>query len=127
MHKRIAISWDVVRGYHVDLPTYQMIGRTWLPLQKNLLHEDGAFPQADPKDVMALKPTVIVMIPDDECVNAEGQICRLSTSKKYAGHPVFSSGDWTPPLLHDFHPIELDPPKDMTLFQKIQHRMGIGK
>lgn len=127
MLKRVSITWDAQRGYHVALPTYFMIAGTWLPLQPGLLHSDGAFPNAEPADVLALNPTVIVSLPEDECIDDARQIDKLAIAQKYAGHPLYDSADYVPPTLRDFHPIELDPPKDATVFERIAKAMGFNR
>lgn len=127
MLKRTPITYTETRGYHVALPTYQIIGGTFLPIKKGVLHKDGPYPNAEPADVMALKPTVIVMAPLEDCLTEVGQVCPVKISTKYQGHPIYDSADYQPPALMEFHPIELQPPKDSTVFERIAHRMGIGK
>lgn len=126
MLKRVPIVFSPDRGYHVDLPTYFMIANTWLPIARGLIHRDGAEPNAEPADVLALKPTVIVSAPVEDCMTDDGQVCPIKIAEKYRGNPRYDHSDYRPPQLMDYHPIELNPPKDSTVFQRILHRMGIG-
>lgn len=125
MLKRVPLSWDVQRGYHVNVPTYFMIACTHLPIKPGMIHRDGVYPNADPADVMRLKPTVIVSMPEDECVGEDGQLCHTKMAEKYRGNMRFDSADYEPPPLLDFHPIELEPPKEYTLFQRLAHKLGM--
>ena len=126
MLKRVLLSYEPARGYFVNLPTYQVIAGTFLPIQKGLMHRDGAYPNAEPTDVMALKPTVIVSAPIEDCMTDEGQVCRLKLSEKYQGNTLYDNADYQPPALLDFHPVELAPPKDATVFDRIKQAMGFG-
>lgn len=126
MLKRVDLTWNLQRGWHVNLPTYFMIACTHLPIEKGMVHRDGVYPDADPVDVLKLRPTVIVSMPEDECIGEDGQICRLKIAQKYAGNDLYDNADYAPPVLHDFQPIELNPPKEFTFFEKLQHRMGFG-
>lgn len=127
MLKRVPLIYDPPRGYCVNLPTYTILAGTFLPVQKGLIHRDGPFPNAEPADVLALKPTVIVSTPMEDCLLDDGQLCRMSIAKKYRGHPLFDTADYQPPLLHEFHPIELNPPKDASVFQRIAQALHITK
>ena len=127
MLKRAPITFTDERGYHVALPTYFMIAGTWLPLQPGLIHRNGPYPNAEPKDVLALNPTVIISAPVEDCLADDGQVCPIKIAAKYRGNDLYDSSDYKPPTLHDYHPIELEPPKESTIFERIAHRMGIGK
>lgn len=127
MLKRVPLSWHAQIGWHVDVPTYFMIACTHLPIEPGMIHRDGVYPNADPADVLKLKPTVIVSLPDDECIGDDGQLCHMKMAEKYRGNPRFDSADYVPPKLLDFHPVELDPPKDFSFFEKMQHAMGFKR
>lgn len=127
MHKRVPLMYDAQRGYCVNLPTYQIVSGTFLPIKKGVLHADGAYPNAEPKDVLALNPTVIVMAPIEDCLTEERQVCPVKISEKYSGHPLYDSSDYVPPPLMDFHPVELDPPKQATVFERLVRAMSIKR
>lgn len=127
MLKRVPITFTDDRGYHVNLPTYFMIAGTFLPIEKDLIHRDGAYPNAEPADVMALKPTVIVSAPLEDCLTPEGQVCPVKLAEKYRGNDLYDHSAYVPPTLHEFHPLELEPPKNLSVFDRIKQRMGYGK
>lgn len=127
MLKRVPIAWDAQRGYHIDVPTYQMLAGTWLPIVKGMLHRDGAHPDANPADVLQQSPTVIALLPDDLELTPQGQIDKMHVARKYAGHGRFDHPDYTPPTISDFHPLELSPAKAPTMFERLQNLMRAGK
>jgi len=84
-------------SYHVDLPTYAMLAATFEPITNALLHAHGPYPDADPKDVMALNPTVIVDVPDDCCDHTTQTISPEKIRALYSNVPRFAHPDWKAP------------------------------
>jgi hypothetical protein len=99
MRKRVQLVWSPVNGWFVNLPTYQMIAGTWLPIRANLIHKDGAYPDTDPQAVLDLEPTVEVEIPDNFPLRTDGQADERKLRQQYKDHPTFGRGDYAPPIL----------------------------
>lgn len=104
MLKTVPISYSPTRGYYVNLPTYNMVQGTWEPVTPNLLHANGAYPKADPMQVLALNPTCIVEIPDYIPMDESGNIDPVPFAEVYKNHPYFGTTHYTPPALTEPDP-----------------------
>lgn len=91
MRKRVKLKYDAVRGYYVDLPTKRIIDGSFQPVTANLLHADGAYPNAAPAAVLALNPTVEVYLPDDDCrCDGAGVPVDIDVKKIHARYPEWA-------------------------------------
>jgi hypothetical protein len=99
MRKRVPLAYDQARGWFVDLPAYDMIPATFAPVTTNVLTKNGAHPKADPRDVLALNPTVEVDIPAVIALDPQGKIDRAKLRAMFREHQRYGSSDWRPPEL----------------------------
>jgi hypothetical protein len=97
VRKRLPVSWDRARGFHVALPTYMMIPGTWQPVTPGLVHENGAEPSAKPADVIALDVSVLCDFPDADAHPLTGQPSDLVIMTRYENHSVFGGGEYVAP------------------------------
>lgn len=103
---RVALRWDAKRGYHVDLPTASMIPGTFQPVVKNLLSADGPEPEKHPDgsprasvaEVLALAPTVEVLMPAADVHPVTGKPSAAVIRERYRDHAKFAKDDYTPPV-----------------------------
>lgn len=99
MHKRVLLSWSVTKGYHVDLPTYMMINETHRPVTPGMIDPNGVHDSADSEDVMAIKASVLVQLPDDTPLLDDGQVNARKLRAMYSGNNYYSSRNYNPPLI----------------------------
>lgn len=118
MLKRVALDFSSTRGYHVRLPTYTMMPGTFLPIIKGVIHADGAYPNAEPKDVLAVTPTVIVSIPDAYTLDSDGQLDKLAIIRTHEGHAIYGRYDYAPPRVYEYQPIVLTPTPPANFLEK---------
>ena len=97
MRKRMMLYFDAARGWHVDLPTYQMVNDTFDPVTAGLIHANGVFPGAPVAEVLALGPSVEVELPDDTPTTKAGKIDTAALRKMYADHPRFGDASYRAP------------------------------
>jgi hypothetical protein len=89
-HKlRVRLSFDGT-AWLVKLPHYRMVPDSFEPVTKELIHENGVFPKADPMEVLKLNPTVEVMIPDRIADN-EGNLHLRKIRKLYEGQKLWDN------------------------------------
>jgi|SRR6266849_3452151 len=83
-HKiRVKLSHDG-SAWLVELPHYQMVPDSFKPVTDKLIHKNGVFPDADTAKVLALNPTVEVMVPDRMTDN-DGALHSKKIRKLYEG------------------------------------------
>lgn len=97
MRKRLALSHDATRGWHVDLPSYAMVPGTMQPVTAGLVFADGIYPSADTAKVMALIPSVEVECPAGYAETPGGPLNAALIRAMYKGHPIFGTPGWVPP------------------------------
>lgn len=74
MRKRVKVTYDATRGFHVDLPSYAMVPGTFEPVTPDLVAADGVLATAKVADALALGLTVEVDVPDEDCDCEKGAI-----------------------------------------------------
>jgi|SRR5712664_2248053 len=84
---RVKLAFDG-SAWHVALPHYRMVQDSFEPVTDNMIGENGVFPDADPAKVLALKPTVEVMVPDRIC-DDKGKLHLAKIRKLYEGQDKF--------------------------------------
>jgi len=99
MRKRLPLSHDADRSWHVDLPTYSMIPGTCLPITLGLIDKNGILALADTAAALALNPSVECDIPDDTPMTDPATIDAAKMRERYREHPRFKRPDWTPPKI----------------------------
>jgi hypothetical protein len=90
MRKRLPITYTAQRGWHVALPTYQMIPGTFQPITKGLIDKDGVLAAADTTKVLTLTPTVEVDFPDEYMHDDLDGIDPGKIRNMYKDHPLWS-------------------------------------
>ena len=103
---RVLVAWDAKRGYHVALPTASMLPGTFQPVTPGLLGADGpepatfpdGKPRATPDAVMALSPTVEVLMPARDANPMTGKPSAAAIRLRYEDHPVFAREDYAAPV-----------------------------
>lgn len=97
MRKRVKLSYTAQTGWHVDLPTYQMIPGTCLPIIAGKTTPDGVLPTANPADPALNALTVQIECPDDYADPTTQKINPSQVRRKYKGNPKWDRPDWIPP------------------------------
>lgn len=82
MELRVNLTYERSR-YRVDLPSYKIVPGTFLPLNGEVIRADGISNLASPEEVMLLGPSVVVIVPDDECTDFG--LCPIKMRYKYRG------------------------------------------
>lgn len=100
MRKRVPLTAAMKRGYYVDLPTYVIVEGSFLPVTSGKISAEGVLAKAQVTDVLALKPSVLVDLPDEWEVK-DGQLVAGALRKRYKEHAWFGSNDYTPPAFLD--------------------------
>lgn len=97
MRKRVPIRWNATLGYHVDLPTYTMVPKSWLGMKHGNVTVDGVNAKAKNHAELAPLLTVEVDIPDEYCNPDTGAIEAARIRKHHRGNPDWchTKRDWS--------------------------------
>src|SRR5438445_9295228 len=97
MFTRVAITKRPYATWGVDLPTYDMVAGSWLPLVESKIDKDGVLAGVLDAEALSLEPTVLVEIPDDWKITVDGQLDAEQLREMYREHPRFGAKDFMPP------------------------------
>ena len=97
MRRRFPLAYSAALAWHVDLPTYNIVAGSFLPIRAALTHADGIQPGATVAAVLATNPTVMCDIPDEYAGDDEGNVDVANLRRLYKGNARFDRPDYTPP------------------------------
>lgn len=103
MRKRVPLVYSAALGWHVDLPTYEMVPGSVQPFHRAGLIERGeVLPAAPVAGVLGLMPTVVVLLPDDWPMRADGQLDAPGLRAMYRGsRRGHGRADYQPPRIEE--------------------------
>src|SRR6266702_118260 len=99
MLKRAPIAKLPTGAWGVDLPTYQMLPESFLPVTPGKISPNGLVANFSDADLALLAPTVLVEIPDNWPIDDTAHLHTEKRRALYKQHPRFGSRNWRPPLL----------------------------
>lgn len=97
MDKRVKIVW-ADGSFRVDLPDYEMIPGTFLPIIPDVIHQDGVFPTIDPADPRLRGMSVEVHIPSVLCDPDTGEFSLKCMRERHYKHLKWGNPDYSPDI-----------------------------
>jgi hypothetical protein len=94
---RVRVTWNG-EAWIVNLPHYIMVPGTWEPVAKRLIHPNGVDPAASLDKVLALEPTVEVLVPERLVDPATGKASKQRVRDVYRGQPLWDHDQVTDDL-----------------------------
>lgn len=89
MRKQLRVIHSADRGWHIDLPTYQMIAGTFACDHPDICTPDGINLDIAPDDPRTATLTVIADIPDEYISGRTNDIHPPTIARLHAGHPIW--------------------------------------
>jgi len=89
MRLRVRVNYSELLGWHVDLPTYQMVAGSFKPVVFRKVHADGVLPGVDPRDPDLASLTCLVEVRDSYLDPDTGKLSEPAVRRIHKGHPVW--------------------------------------